>query len=857
MATSSSEQLWSDRKLAVTVEEIDGARRTIRVAKPYARLGSHDRAEVVVTGADISPCHLYLHATDEGIYCLGLAGSATTGWLDTERSIKVGRYRITAAFDEDGPPLRAPDHNPAAKDSIASPLPRLRVRLTGDKKHAFELNLRRQLTVMGRQTPSTLCVHHSTVSRTHAVLFWDGQSLWVVDLLGANGIRRDGESLTAGLLAPSQRIALGDVRCRYLGPQPNVAEAGEARESGDESHDAEPVGTDRDAELAEAAHEIFRLQQELAAATSARELAEDTAADDKRRLDELAADHAALRAEIEAVRLELAASQEAIIVHQTAGEQRIAALREALNEELHSAAAARELAEQTAAERATALAGASEDAQRLQAELLAVGAARDLAETAASQLEADLAAARQQLVAVRDQGTVLQAAGDEQLAALREELSEELSNAAAARDTAEKAAADRKLALDKAAEGVLRLESELAETQRLFAASQQEQSNQRIAADERIAALRQQLASDDASAKAAREAAEQAATERKLALDKAAENVLRLETELAETRRLLADNQQEQTSLRTAADERVAALREQLTREVAVAAAARENAEQVAAERDRAVAEATENVERLEDVLAARQRELASVRDEFAAFKANADEHVAAMCQSHQDEIERVTAALQASANESLAALEESMRQEIADLEDERDQTRQTMLARQAELADARKSIEQLQAELAATRNELLARRDENIEREALTDEQLEATAAASLSYAAPIAAAQVVAPPTFAEPQFAAEPEAAIESESDANALPTEEHQWVLDDRVIGRLLDFRAKRESGRRRKLLWAAAACLAIICLGAAAAASRAWSARRQPADAPAASSDVDKLIREALIEPGLR
>ncbi|HJT31999.1 MAG TPA: FHA domain-containing protein [Pirellulales bacterium] len=918
MATSSSEQLWSDRTLAVTVEDADGARRTLRVAKPYARLGSHDRAEVVLTGADISPCHLYLHATDEGIYCLSLAGSASTGWLGAERSIKIGRYRISAAFDGEGPPPRATEHNSAAKDSIAAPLPRLRVRLTGDKKHAFELNLRRQLTVMGRQAPSTLCVHHSTVSRTHAVLFWDGQSLWVVDLLGANGIRRDGEPLDAGLLAPSQRIALGDVRCRYLGARVSKVEVGEAEESGDESRDAETVATDRDAELTEVAHEIERLRQELAAASSAREIAEGTAADYQRQLDELAADHAALQADAEAVRRELAASQEAIVVHQTAGEQRIADLREALRDELNSVSTARELAERAAAERATALAEAQEDLLRLPAELKALTGARDPAETeTVSRLEAELAEARQSLAASQLEQSNLRTAADERLAALREQLTRDVASAMAAREAAERLAAEREWAVDEATETVSRLEAELAVARQLLEVGQQEQTSLRSAADERIAALREQLAHDVGSAIAAREAAEQLAAERDRALCEATESASRLNAELSEARQLLAASKNEQATILATADKQIAALREQLTRDIASAEAAREAAERVAAERDRALCEATENVSRLnaeisearellaaskneqatilasadkqiavlseqltrdvasakaareaaervaadreravaettknvarlEEASAASQRELASVRDDFAALQSNADESLAALRQSHQREIERVTAALQASANECLAALEESLRQEIADLEDERDQNRQTSLASQAELADARKIIEQLQAELAATRGELFASRKDEVvvERDALPDEQLEATPAASLPTAEPVAAALELTPPAAAEPE--------------PDALPTAEDQWVLDDRVIGRLLDFRAKRESGRRRKLLWAAAACLAIVCLGAAAAAGRAWSARRQPSDAPAASTnDVDKLIREALIEPGLR
>ncbi len=499
MSISTSEQLWSQRGLIVTVEDAEGVPRTVRIASPFARVGSDPRAELVLAGAEILPCHLYLHATDEGIYCLGLGNQAPTGWLTPKLRIEIGNYRIKAGFDDDGPPPRKLDHDPRAKDSVGGSTPRLRLRLTGDKRHAFETSLRRRLTIVGRQAPSTLCIHHPTISRTHAAIFWDGRSLWIVDLLSANGIRRDGEPLKVGSLAVSQRLAVGDVRCRFLG-----------------STDHEPSASERATDEQRVAELRATLGEQIASLTAAREAAEQRAAQHERELAE--------------AKQQLAALQDNQAEWQLSTDERLTALRESLAQELASAVAARDLAETAVTERERALAESEENRRRVQDEL---------------------AEAKQQLSVLQENQAESQRSGDDRLAALRESLAQELTSAVAARDLAETAVTERERALAEAGEKLGRAQEELMATQRelvasvdghvrLATAAQERIAALQAEADERLAAIQTSHERELTAATEARDVARQALAENQAELAGAQKARVQLEAELAEARLELA-----------------------------------------------------------------------------------------------------------------------------------------------------------------------------------------------------------------------------------------------------------------------------------------------------------------------------
>ena len=148
---------WSDRRLVVRVVG-PGRERVIATNTPYARVGSHERAEVVLSDAAIPRVGLYLHATERGIFWVDSTASSTdpqphSGWLHAGDVVRLGDYRISASFAEGEEPDADPGPPLDQKGSAGLPVPVLFV-LVKDQRYAT-YHAYRSLTVVGRRDPST------------------------------------------------------------------------------------------------------------------------------------------------------------------------------------------------------------------------------------------------------------------------------------------------------------------------------------------------------------------------------------------------------------------------------------------------------------------------------------------------------------------------------------------------------------------------------------------------------------------------------------------------------------------------------------------------------------------------------
>jgi hypothetical protein len=78
------------------------------------------------------------------------------------------------------------------------------------------------LTLVGRGARCRIRLSHPTVATYHCVLFWDGQCLWAVNLLSANGTRLNGRWIDSSRVLPGETLSLGEVRLTYLDENPTV-----------------------------------------------------------------------------------------------------------------------------------------------------------------------------------------------------------------------------------------------------------------------------------------------------------------------------------------------------------------------------------------------------------------------------------------------------------------------------------------------------------------------------------------------------------------------------------------------------------------------------------------------------------
>ena len=223
-AATIAANLWCPRHIIVTVEGRDGTRAEVPVDKPFARVGRDRRAEVSLSDASVLPCHLYLHATQDGIYCAGLAAAAPSGWLLPNATLEVGGFQIRAAVAGAQPALSVPA-DPQDKDSGSPPLPHIRVFWDENQTGFTDVTLHRQLTLVGRQSPATWRVKHPTISRAHCAFVWDGRQLWLIDFFSSNGTRLGSKKFDSGVVPFGQEFRLGMVRFRFLGNELPPSEA--------------------------------------------------------------------------------------------------------------------------------------------------------------------------------------------------------------------------------------------------------------------------------------------------------------------------------------------------------------------------------------------------------------------------------------------------------------------------------------------------------------------------------------------------------------------------------------------------------------------------------------------------------
>jgi chromosome segregation ATPase len=205
--------LWTDRRLTIRIVGPDGE-RTVDVNKPYARIGSHPRSEVILEGSDVPKHGLYLHATDRGIFSVQLWDSSDDSatcrsWVTPNQGISLGDCQIFASFTDGPEPVADPDWMLDEKGSAQLPVPVIYLLVNEERRATYRVY--RSLTVVGREKPSALRLRSDFISLTHCVLYWQDGKLWFVDLLSSNGTEKRGRRCEAERFRLGRTIKIGDV----------------------------------------------------------------------------------------------------------------------------------------------------------------------------------------------------------------------------------------------------------------------------------------------------------------------------------------------------------------------------------------------------------------------------------------------------------------------------------------------------------------------------------------------------------------------------------------------------------------------------------------------------------------------
>ncbi len=201
---------WCNKRLVITATR-PGKRLEFELDTPYARIGSHAKADVRLP--DLPRQALYLHATSTGVFALPTVSaselpSLPLGWLDEETPLVCGDWKLSVGFADMGPML-------SAVEQLTDELSPGRVAPVFAVGHKGEIVARHRqkmpLIRIGRARPSDLRLRTATVSTCHCVAYWDGRYVWIVDLCSTNGTRKDGQRFHAARLRRGRRVSLGQV----------------------------------------------------------------------------------------------------------------------------------------------------------------------------------------------------------------------------------------------------------------------------------------------------------------------------------------------------------------------------------------------------------------------------------------------------------------------------------------------------------------------------------------------------------------------------------------------------------------------------------------------------------------------
>src|SRR5439155_6584482 len=126
-----------------------------------------------------------------GIRCAGVHG--TSGWLKSGQSLEIGPFAIRFA-GESGVKSPLTKLNPLeTKGTDPQWLPAMSLEFVNGLTRQPRWRLSRVLTLVGRAPGCKLQLADTTVSRYHCALLGTSQGLFVIDLLGKDGTRVNGE----------------------------------------------------------------------------------------------------------------------------------------------------------------------------------------------------------------------------------------------------------------------------------------------------------------------------------------------------------------------------------------------------------------------------------------------------------------------------------------------------------------------------------------------------------------------------------------------------------------------------------------------------------------------------------------
>ncbi len=212
-------------QLVVSRQGADEPRMRL-LRQPFAILGRDSGADLVLDHSGVARRHVYLQVVEGWTFWVNLEGAGgrrrngepqTTGWLEGDQVLSLGPYtirRARAGLGEGGSQGTPPRDNPLVSLGESRSLPETSLEFLNGPSRTTTWPMHRVMSLVGSAAGCKFRLTDPSVSRFHAALVRTKRALWVVDLLGRDGVRINGELARSSQLEDGDELRIGRYRMR-------------------------------------------------------------------------------------------------------------------------------------------------------------------------------------------------------------------------------------------------------------------------------------------------------------------------------------------------------------------------------------------------------------------------------------------------------------------------------------------------------------------------------------------------------------------------------------------------------------------------------------------------------------------
>lgn len=229
LATAFREAVGIEQPIQISVvRPPDGSPSSRTLEFPFAVVGRGEDSDVRLESSKVSYRHAYVQAVAGRICCIDLgsrngtrwpSGAAPWGWMASEEQLGIGPFEMRLAAGAAHSNKPAGDLSPLDRygDQFGA-LPQVDLEFLHDKAKQPTWSVNRVITLIGRGPQCKLRFEAKSISTVHCSLVLTPKGLWVVDLLGRDGTKVNGESIRCAPLKQNDELAVGRYRIgiRYV-----------------------------------------------------------------------------------------------------------------------------------------------------------------------------------------------------------------------------------------------------------------------------------------------------------------------------------------------------------------------------------------------------------------------------------------------------------------------------------------------------------------------------------------------------------------------------------------------------------------------------------------------------------------